>query len=116
MTRARLGRTHVKPLGPTGLSTTIAEIWDPAAGNRVRLMGLNLKETAGTAVSVAVTNGTAAASGTIGYFSVAASGITGDVDFGDKGLYGDVDAEIGFKTLADAGTVVGTLVGREESF
>jgi len=79
-------------------------------------MGLNVKETAGTAVTVVVTDGTAAASGTIGYFSVAASGITDDIDFGDAGLYAALNAVLGFKTLADAGTIVGTLVGREEPF
>jgi hypothetical protein len=82
-------------------------------------MGVSgISETAGTSVTVAVTNGTAAASGTIGYFDVAGGPgtPTPDVDFGDAGLYADLNAELGFKTLADGGTVAATLVGREEGF
>lgn len=112
-----LRRTHVKPLAPTALSTTIAAVWDPPAGRRVRLMGIgNIRETAGTALTIAVTNGTAAAAGTLGYFGVAANGVTDDLDFGDAGLYADLDAVLGFKTLAGGGTVTCTLVGREERF
>jgi len=115
---SRLRRTHVKALAPTALSTTIAAVWDPPAGKRVRLMGVsNIRETAGTALTVAVTNGTAAAAGTIGYFGVAAgAAVTDDIDFGDKGLYADLDAVLGFKTLANGGTISCTLIGREEPF
>lgn len=116
---SKLRRTHVKPLNALGLSTTIAAAWDPATGSRVRLMGITgLRETAGTAVTVAVTNGTAAAAGTLGYFGVAGGGGTPqpEVDFGDAGLYGDLDAVLGLKSLADGATISCTLVGREEKF
>jgi hypothetical protein len=114
---SRLRRTHTKALAATGLSATIAAIWDPAAGRRVRLMGVvGLRETAGTAITVAVTNGTAAASGTIGYFSIPANGYIENLNFEDAGLYAVLDAVIGFKTLAQSGTISGTLIGREEKF
>lgn len=114
----KLRRTHNKALAPTALSTTIASVWNPAAGRRVRLMGIgSIRESAGTAVTVVVTNGTAAASGTIGYFGVGAGPlVTDDIEFGDKGLYADLDAELGFKTLADGATISCTLIGREEPF
>ncbi|KKN51407.1 hypothetical protein LCGC14_0623040 [marine sediment metagenome] len=113
----KLRRTHVKPLSAVAVSTTIASVWDPPAGKRVRVMGVsNIHETAGTALTVAVTDGTAAASGTLGFFSVLASGVADDVDFGDAGLYASLDAEVGIKSLAGAGTISCTLVGREEGW
>lgn len=116
---SRLRRTHVKPIAALGLSTTIAEAWDPPTGKRVRLMGVaGISETSGTPVTVVVVDGTAAASGTIGYFDVAGGPgtPTADVDFGDAGLYATKNNEIGLKTLADGATISCTLVGREESF
>ena len=79
-------------------------------------MGIgNVRETAGTAVTVIVTNGTAAAAGTLGYFGVA-TGLTAGEDFGDAGFYADLNATLGFKTVAGGATVAMTLVGREEKF
>src|SRR3989304_4487551 len=110
---SRLRRTHTKALAPTALSTTIAAVWDPPAGKRVRLMGVaNIREGSGTALNIAITNGTAVAAGTIGYFGIAASGVNNDMDFGE-GILADLDAVLGFKALANAGTVTATLVGRE---
>lgn len=114
---SKLRRTHTKALGRTAISTSPAAVWDPAAGARVRLMGVvGLEESAGTALTIVVTNGTAVAAGTLGYFSVGASGILDDLDFGDGGLYADLDAVLGFKCLENGGTVSATLVGREELF
>ncbi len=109
----RLRRTHNQALESFALSTTIASAWNPAASRRIRVMGASVKESAGTAVTVAVTNGTAAASGTLGHFELAANE-SREIDWGDKGLYGDLDAEIGLKVLANTSQITGTLVGREE--
>lgn len=116
---SRLRRTHVKPVAALGLSTTIAEAWDPGATKRVRLMGVaGISETAGSPVTVVVVDGTVAAAGTVGYFDVAGGPgtPTADVDFGDAGLYLTLGNSLGLKTLADGATISCTLVGREESF
>jgi len=76
-------------------------------------MGASVKESSGTAVTVAVTNGTPAISGTLGYFELGANEAR-EIDWGDKGLYGDLDAEIGLKVLANTSQITGALVGREE--
>ncbi len=112
---SRLRRTHNKDLESFGLSTTSATAWDPPAGHRVRLLGASVKESAGTAVTVAVTNGTAAASGTLGYFELGANEAR-EIDFGDKGLYADLDALLGLKCLANTSEITGVLTGREERF
>lgn len=109
----RLRRTHNQALESFALSTTIAQAWNPASGRRVRLMGVSVKESAGTAVTVAVTNGTVAAAGTLGYFELAANE-SREVDFGDGGLYADLDADLGLKCLANTSQITGALVGREE--
>lgn len=109
----RLRRTHNKSLESLALSTTIAVAWDPPTGWRVRVMGATVKESSGTAVTVAVTNGTAAAAGTLGYIELGANE-SREVDFGDKGLYGDLNAVIGLKVLANTSEITGMLVGREE--
>ena len=112
---SKLLRTHNKSLESFALSTTIASAWNPAAGRRVRLMGASVKESAGTAVTVAVTNGTAVASGTLGHFELGANE-SREIDWGDKGLYADLDAKIGLKVLANTSEITGTLSGREEGF
>lgn len=110
-----LRRTHTKSLESFALSTAIASAWNPAAGRRVRLMGVSIKESGGTAVTVAVTNGTAAASGTLGYFELGANE-SREIDFGDAGFYADLNAELGLKVLANTSEITGELIGREEPF
>ena len=109
----RLRRTANLDLESFELSTTIASAWVPPTNRRIRVMGASVKESAGTAVTVAVTNGTVAAAGTLGHFELGANE-SREIDFGDKGLYGDLDAEIGLKVLANTSEITGSLVGRIE--
>ncbi len=78
-------------------------------------MGATIKESAGTAVTVAVTNGTIAAAGTLAHFELGANEAR-EIDWGDGGLYTDLDAEVGLKVLANTSEITGALIGRLEKF
>lgn len=114
-----LRSTHKRVVSAEALSTTIAEVWDPAAGKRVRLMGVSsIYNSAADPVSVAFTDGTAVNSGTVAIIGVSGDtldGITPGQDLGDA-LTLALDAKLGMKTVAGIGTVSLTLLGREEPF
>lgn len=116
---ARLRATHQKVVSAVAVSATIASAWAPPAGRRVRLMGAtSIRETSGTPLSLVLTDGTAAASGTIAIVGVTGGGVTPPQQFGgdEAGIALALDNELGMKTLGNSGTISATLLGREEGF
>ena len=105
-----------KPFGSASITTTIQPVWTPASGKVVNLMGAIVSLSAGTA-QVDLTDGTAAASGTIATFFLthhpASVNSPTSISFGAGKALSAADAPLGIKTRAGAGTAVGTFYGRE---
>src|SRR3989304_4654944 len=98
-----------KPYGSASITTTIQPVWTPASGKVISLMGAIISLSAGTA-QVDLTDGTAAASGTIATFFMAHNpGIVSnpsDISFGAGKRLTAADTPLGIKARAGAGTVV----------
>lgn len=106
--------THTQPLGTTALTTTPAEVWDPGSGRALLLYEATLAQTVAGTVGLLVhlTNGTAAASGTIGTFVIGADEQSAaPVSFG-AGKQLTKGNKLGLKTHSGAGTVAGLFTGR----
>ena len=112
----RLAPNIYKPFGSASVTTTIQPVWTPASGKIIRIMGAIISLSAGTA-QLDLTDGTAAASGTIATFFMAHNpGIVSnpvDISFGAGKLLTGANTPLGIKSRAGAGTVVATFRGRE---
>lgn len=101
-----------KVFGSASVTTTIQPVWTPATGKVVQLMGFSLKMGAGTA-QFDITDGTAAAAGTISTHSMVNTDPTLDFDYGRGKLLSAANSPLGIKARAGAGTISGTFYGRE---
>lgn len=115
---AKLRATHRYQVSAVALSTTIAETWDPPAGDRLRIMSFSTVENTSAAdVILALTDGTAAASGTVALIPLNGGTLTPSQEFApDAGIPLSLNSELGLKVLAGVATVSFTIFGREESF
>src|SRR3972149_5295189 len=99
-----------KPFGSASITTTIQSVWTPASGKVVVLMGFDIRQTSGAVTAIDITDGTAAASGTILSYPIHSDWLP------VRNIYkmlGAADAPLGIKARSGAGTVAGTFYGRE---
>src|SRR3972149_3487624 len=106
----KLAPNTYKPFGAASITTTIQPVWAPASGKVVVLMGLDLRMTAGAVTQIDITDGTAAAAGTILSYPINTDWLK------ISGIYKSLSSannKLGIKATAGAGTVSGTFYGRE---
>lgn len=98
------------------VSTTIVPVWAlPTALGAVDVKGGNLGIEVGGAMTLAFTNGTATAAGTIGMVALGTAGVAG-VPLPELAMSVTGAGGLGVKKIAgNDGTVVGYLSGREKS-
>jgi hypothetical protein len=112
---APLRDNAVSNLGSIALSTTAVPAFTPAANKRISCTGGQVAAiAAGADLVIQLTDGTAAAAGTLATFVIDSAGAPTYLDFGQGGIQATGTRGLGIKTLASAGTVGGFLRGREE--
>ncbi|KKL25536.1 hypothetical protein LCGC14_2404280, partial [marine sediment metagenome] len=86
----------------------------PASGKRIRLMGFDLGLHSAAQVQIDLTDGTAAASGTISTHFFDPDQPSHLYHFGAGKALAGANTKLGIKARAGAGTISGTFYGRED--
>ncbi len=111
----RLSPNVQKPFGSASVTTTIQPAWTPASSKRVRLMGFELSLHSATPVQIDLTDGTAAASGTISTHFFDTDQPSKLYHYGAGKALASANTKLGIKARAGAGTISGTFYGREDT-
>ena len=111
----RLSQNVQKPFGSASVTTTIQPAWTPASGKRVRLMGFELSLQSAVQVQIDLTDGTAAASGTISTHFFDPDQPSKPYHYGAGKALASADTKLGIKARSGAGTISGTFFGREDT-
>lgn len=111
----RLSPNVQKPFGSASVTSTIQPVWTPASGKRIRLMGFELSLLTAVGVQLDLTDGTAAASGTVSTHYFDPDQPSKSYHFGAGRALAAANTKLGIKARADSGTISGTFYGREDS-
>jgi hypothetical protein len=108
--RARVADTF-KDVGTVALGS-IATVWTPATGKKIRLMGMSISSSA--AVSILFEDNSAAAANFLFRTPFLVVGVPYTFDFGEKGILLSAANNVLKGTSSGAANVTGTVYGAEE--